>query len=256
MTTAPWIPRLSPTKRKARLFCLPPAGRGASHYYAWTRELADDGIDVVPVHLAGREDRLAEPAADRIADVVEPLADVLATRLDAPYAMWGHSMGAILAFETVRALVGRQAPMPKAVLLAACRAPHLPRRLRPIRALADAEFLDELRRRYGGMPNAASDTADARDAMLAELLKLMTPTLRADVTLVETYEYSEGGPLNCALVALGGRDDQSVTSDELAAWQDHTTGRFKHVQFPGGHFFADTQRVAVLRIIRQAMLGD
>ena len=191
---------------------------------------------------------MSEPAAKRVAEIVEPLCDALAPLLDVPYAMWGHSMGGILAYETTRELRRRHARLPVTLVVAACRAPHVPRRMPPIHALDDESFIAEIRRRYGGLPESTTT-----DRLSAELLRLMTPTLRADVTLAETYQYIEEPPLICQLVALGGADDAAVTEADLAAWRDHTTGDFEVHRLPGGHFFPDRQRPAIFDILRHAL---
>jgi len=125
-------------------------------------------------------------------------------------------------------------------------APQLPGRYGPLSGLPDDEFLDQLHRRYGYVP-------PEDDGYLDELLALMLPTLRSDVTISDRYVYAEEEPLDCPITAFGGLDDPTVTRDELAAWGHQTRGRFETRRLPGGHFYLESEWKFLVRFIANAL---
>jgi len=178
-----------------------------------------------------------------LADLVPALAEGLAPLLDRPFALFGHSMGAVVAFEVARELRRRGAPEP---VLLAVSGRQAPRRLDPeppFCHLPDAEFLEELQRRYDGIP----------PEVLAEkeLLQLLLPALRADVEALEGYVYAADAPLACRISCFGGEGDRHVTAVDLEAWRDETSGRVTVRTFRGGHFFVDSARGEVLSALAQ-----
>jgi medium-chain acyl-[acyl-carrier-protein] hydrolase len=223
-----------------RLICLPYAGAAASIFRQWPAGFAPD-IEVFAVQLPGRETRIWEPALTSLPVLVERLAAALEPWIDRPYALFGHSMGALIAYELARALEARALPGPSHLFVSAQSAPHRPNRHPPLHQLPDEELLAALRT-LTARADAAMDNA--------ELMRLLLPTLRADCTLCDTYQWKADAPLTGTLTALGGRDDRSVTRAELEAWRRHTTGAFDVRIFPGDHFFLHSARAAVLRAIR------
>lgn len=211
-----------------RLLTLPYAGGGSAMYYRW-RQILPAPIDVAPISLPGREARFAERPQTDLRALVAEIADAVVPALDRPFAILGHSMGAWLAFELARELRRRAMPMPCVLIVAASPAPHRPRSMQPMHELRDAEFVAEMSRRFDGVPPAVL----AND----ELLHLLLPAMRADVELLETYEYSDEPPLACDVLAIGGTKDRAVSATDLADWRRHTSGRFSHRRLPGGHFF-------------------
>jgi medium-chain acyl-[acyl-carrier-protein] hydrolase len=234
-----WIlrTRTRPTAR-LRLFCLPYAGGAASAYRGWVETLPSD-VDVCPVQLPGRGSRFREAPFRRVADLVPALAEGLVPLLDLPFAIFGHSMGAVVAFELARELRRRGARAPVLLGLSGHQAPRRPDAKPPFSHLPDAEFLEEVRRRYDGIP----------PEVLAEeeLLQLLLPVLRADIQALETYAYEEEPALDCAISCFGGEDDPHVSLEDLEAWRDETHGPLRVRTFPGGHFFVESARAQVLR---------
>lgn len=229
-----------------RLFCLPHAGGSASMFAGWQRQLSS-GLHVCPIQLAGRQNRLAEPPFTRIEPLVEQLAGVIElVSDDRPFAVFGHSMGGFIAFELARELRRRGAATPVALLIASCRAAHLPTLAPAMGELPAPAFLDALRL-YAGVP--ASLMANG------ELLELMLPTLRADVRLTEAYRFVYQPPLECAIFAYGGAEPGDVSFEQLSAWQQLTRGRFRVQTFPGAHFFLEQSQAAFLNAL-QADLAD
>lgn len=237
--SSPWL--LCHERResvRARLFCFPYAGAGASTYRLWSRELPA-GVEVIAIQPPGRENRLREAGLTSIGAMVEALVPELLPKLDVPYALFGHSMGAIVAFETARALEGRgEALAPKHVFLSGRRAAQLAVRESPIHQLSDASFLEQVQQRYGAIPESL-----LREA---ELMALLLPCLRADFAALESFHPGLRGPLACAISVFGGSDDSLAPLDELEAWRSQTTGAFRVRQFEGGHFYLTPRRAELL----------
>jgi medium-chain acyl-[acyl-carrier-protein] hydrolase len=210
-----------------RLLGFPCAGGSASSFAGWTAELPST-VELRPVRLPGRLDRLHEPPFTSMAPLVETLADELEPTLTSPFAMFGHSMGALVAYELARELRRRGARRPAGLFVASCGAPHLPRRAPPLRALPDDRFISELRR-LDGIPEelARSD----------ELLELVLPALRADIVLCEEYAWAPEPPLDVPISVFGGASDPRVLADDLTAWHDHTEAAFVQRTVAGNHFF-------------------
>jgi medium-chain acyl-[acyl-carrier-protein] hydrolase len=224
--------------------CLPYAGGGAAIYQPWWKALPPS-IELWAARLPGRESRLGEAAFRDAAAVVAPLACALASAAPAPaLAIYGHSMGGLLGFELAHALAARGIPV-DALLVSGCRAPHLPPREQPLHTLDDEALPRQLAERYGGMPREVLDTP--------ELLRLVLPTLRADLEVVESYRFVERPPGPWRLTAYGGVDDPSVPPAELLEWQRHTSAAFRLEIVAGSHFFIQENRAAVLRSVTREL---
>ena len=239
MTRSSWtqVSRPRPAAR-LRLICLPAAGGGASRYRGWPAHLPDD-VEVVSVQLPGREDRFNETPFESMKQVVDELLDGLANYLGAPFALFGHSMGALIAFELVRRMRPRNL-QPVHLFASGCRAPDLPSRSPNWHTLSDREFIAAVGK-LGGIP----------PELLAEkqFLNEMLPMLRSDCTLVETYVFRPQLPLSCPVTAFGGLQDQEVFPEDVRAWSSHTTGPFRVHLLPGDHFFVNSARSDVLRLL-------
>ena len=230
-----WLLR-SPADLPVRLFCFSHAGAGASTFGAWAGPLARAGVDVCPVQLPGRENRFREPPHHRLEPLLEALGSALFRHLDRPYALFGHSLGALLAYELARVLsaVGLR---PERLLVSGRIAPQL-RDTRPaMHGLSDTELVAGLRE-LGGIPDALLDNR--------ELLAMQLPTLRADLAVNETYRHVAGPPLEVPVTAFGGDRDPKVGIAELRAWARTTRAGFRASVLPGGHFFIAGSRNRLL----------
>ena len=244
-----WLlrPRLRPTAM-VRLFCLPSAGCGPSMFHGWAAALPDT-IEVIGVGLPGRESLISEPLLNGLPEIANQIIRAMEPLLDRPYALFGHSMGAWLAYELCHQLRRNMQPMPRRLMVSGRRAPHLPPRRSPLRGLGDAELLAEVQKRYGGIS----------DAVLAEpeLMKLLLPVLRTDITAVETYVCPDEPPLQCNIDSFGGLQDDEINEDELQAWAIHTLGSFSVKRFSGGHFYLqEPSSVVLLNAIAESTQHD
>jgi medium-chain acyl-[acyl-carrier-protein] hydrolase len=227
-TTATWAVRWQPApSARLRLFCLPHAGGGTIVYRPWAQRLAP-GIEVVAIRLPGRETRFREPVPGRIQDLAVGVVRAITPLLDVPYALFGHSMGALVAFEACQALRRTGLPAPTRLLVSGRPAPHLPLRHAPVHAAPTAELVARLRD-YQGTRSELLDDPVALSAFIS--------VLRADLASSEMYRYGAQPPLDCPISAFGGVDDQFAPEADLAAWESHTAAGFRVQRFPGGHFF-------------------
>jgi medium-chain acyl-[acyl-carrier-protein] hydrolase len=224
---------------RLRLYCFPYAGGGASVYRNWGQGVSPE-IEVCAVQPPGREQRLAEKPFTQFSPYVEAIAAAIEPTLTLPYAFFGHSLGALPAFECSRILRAKSVRAPVALFVSGCRAPQVPFRDTHTRDLSDELFLEELRR-LNGTPKEALEHP--------ELMALLLPLLRGDFSVYETYQYRPEPPLDCPLHVFGGAGDARVTQFDLAAWAAETTGRSSVRMFPGDHFFLH----AAQRAITQAM---
>src|SRR5215831_10645719 len=236
---AAWVRRAQrPRPPLVTLFCLPFAGGGAGVFREWPAGLPAV-IEVCPVHLPGREARFGEPAIGDLDALVDALLEGLLSHLVGPFALFGHSMGGLIAFELADRLRGRGVT-PAWFFASGVRAPHLRPRPDPRHALPDDEFLAALRQLNGTPPELLENP---------EIMDLMLPTLRSDFRLVETYRYRPRPPLECPVAAFGGRDDPNVPREDLEAWRRQAAGRFEAHVLPGDHFFLTPSRDEVLGVI-------
>lgn len=243
MTPAPasnlWLSCRRPNSAaKLRLFCFAHAGIGASLFRLWSDELPAS-IEVQAVQLPGREARLREPLATALPALAEQVAEALLPVLTGPFAIFGHSLGALLGFEVARGLRRRGARPPVHLLVAARAAPQLPRDQPLLHTLPSDKLVAEVVRRYDGIPAAVRQEP--------ALLQLLLPVLRADLQLLETYEYAEGEPLECPLSVFGGQQDGTVQPAQLEGWRAQTSEAFRLRLLPGNHFFLNTSRTALLQ---------
>lgn len=228
-----WRQVLNP---RMRLFCVPHSGAGAAVYRPWAPLLPDD-VELISVRLPGRETRFREPAFSRLDDLVPDLADSLAPLFDLPYGWFGHSMGALVAFETCREIRRRGLPEPVRLAVSSRPAPHLA--AHSVSALGlpgqtsvgnatDAEFAALI-----AALNGNSGDGQAGVSALAPFI----PTLRADLSVVETYQYRDEPPLDTPISVCGGEQDPVASLDELHAWNVHSRVGCTVRTFPGGHFY-------------------
>ncbi|MFO1427692.1 MAG: alpha/beta fold hydrolase, partial [Steroidobacteraceae bacterium] len=233
-----WFVRFRPTTAATvRLFCFPYAGGGAAIYRPWAQNLPAS-VDLCALQLPGRETRIRETPIARIDTIADTAVNCMQERLDLPFALFGHSMGSVIAFEVARRILAAGLPAPVHLWLSARRAPGLADVDPPLRQLGDDEFVDALDRRYGGIP--AEVRADR------ELMALLLPGLRADIAALETHVVSAEPQLTCPLTVFGGSADPRAPVGQLDGWRAATAGRFRVRIFEGGHFYIVPRRAELL----------
>ena len=232
-----WIAfRKTTPDARVRLFCLPYAGAGASVFRPWV-DLLPPEIELCAIQLPGREERSREERFTRIDPLVEDLARHLEGSLDRPFALFGHSMGSVIAYELACFLRRAGLPEPLHLFVSGRRAPQVPYGRDPVHGLDEEAFIRKLRE-LNGTPEEVFQHPD--------LLAYVLPTLRADFAICETYAYRSEAPLRCPISAFGGQGDAEVSEEGLAKWGQLTAGGFRMELFPGGHFFVHECRQRLL----------
>lgn len=235
-------------RARLNLFCFPYAGGGAQVFRNWQAAFdAATGVQVLPVQYPGRGVRLREQPYTDWRPLVEAMAEAVLPLAEVPFALFGHSMGATLAFELARLLRDRHGLEPRRLFAAGRRAPQTPETDAPTHGLPDDEFREELRR-LNGTPAELLEHP--------ELMELMLPVIRADFTLTQTYRYEPGRPLACPFSVYGGLRDGDVTRGHLEGWREHTTGPCSLRMFDGDHFFLLTSEARILAAVRDDLLRD
>ncbi|HEX8052740.1 MAG TPA: alpha/beta fold hydrolase [Thermoleophilaceae bacterium] len=235
-----WLHRPEPQPDPPmRLICLPFAGGMAQSFHPWAGPLSTVA-ELCAVALPGRGTRVQEPSIDRIDRLTTFVSAAVRGLLDRPYALFGHSMGALLAYELARELDRAGAPAPLRLFVSGFRAPHLPARGDPLHVLPDDELtarLDE----FGGTPPKVMESN--------AFMGLFLPPTRADLAACETYEHVPGPALATPITAFGGRADRLVSEDELRAWEQHTSGAFMLRLFEGGHFYLRDREAEFVEVL-------
>lgn len=226
-------------KAGVRLICFPYAGGTAMVYRSWAQRLPAE-VEVLAVQLPGRASRMQEPLHFDLPRLIEAMAPVLAPHLEAPFAFFGHSMGAMIAFELARLLRREGRAGPLRLFVSGRSAPQLNRTHAPLHDLPQPELLRELGR-LNGTPREVLEHP--------ELMELMLPILRADFSVCDTYEYREEPPLDCPITAFGGLQDAGVPRRNLEAWREQTSGAFTLRMLPGDHFFLHSDESLLLRLL-------
>ncbi|MGX9883183.1 thioesterase II family protein [Streptomyces sp. NPDC002276] len=250
-----WFPPCRPVSTPApaldanaiQLFCLPHAGAGASAYRDWP-ELLAPGIEAIPVQLPGRESRHREPARRSAAQLVAELSGPLAGRAGRDFALFGHSMGALLSYELAHALTELGKP-PRHLFVSGLGGPHLPFAGPVLHEKTDDELVEAVAEMEGTAPEVLAQP---------ELMQLLLPLLRADLTVWETYVPRPTSLLKVSvpITALGGRHDPGVSLDRLNAWEELTSADFHVEVFEGGHFFHYGAYDEVATIIKKRLLDS
>jgi medium-chain acyl-[acyl-carrier-protein] hydrolase len=242
----PWLVNWKPNRRASvRLFCFPYGGGGDSIFRSWQQSLSDT-IEVCPVQLPGRGSRMTEPPCTDINQLVRDAGQALAPYLDKPFALFGHSMGALIAFELARHMRSKYSVQPVHLFASGRRSPQTTNEpLDP--KLFDSE-LPAMLRRNNGTPEEVLENP--------ELMELVLPIIRADLALCKSYVYIPKPPFSFPITAFGGLDDHGVPRRYIEGWREHTIGPFVLRMLPGDHFFLNTSRLLLLEAISKELEQD
>ncbi|MFD7133819.1 thioesterase II family protein [Streptomyces sp. NPDC059894] len=244
LDTDVWIRRFHPSpEAAARLVCFPHAG-GSAGFYFWLSARLHPQVEVLAVQYPGRQERRAEPQVSDIEGLAGSIADVLRPWWAEPPAFFGHSMGALVAYETARRLQSTTGSGPAALFASGRRAPSTVRTER-LHLADDRDLVAEIVRQGGTPPALLEDP---------ELVAMVLPTLRGDYRAVERYRHRPGPPIGAPVTVLVGTDDPKVTADEARAWERHTDGPTEVLSFSGGHFFLTEHQDRIGALIRSRLL--
>ncbi|QKW11215.1 thioesterase [Streptomyces sp. NA04227] len=240
-----WIRRYHPADPGApKLVVLPHAGGSGTFYFPMSRALAPR-VEVLAIQYPGRQDRRSEKLLESVDELADQLFPLLLDRLEGPFALFGHSMGASLAFEVARRLeeAGRA---PRALFASARPAPSRQREGGTVHLGTDDELIALIK----GLSGTDSQVLEDE-----ELLRLTLPAVRGDYKAAETYRYRPGRSLTCPVYALTGDDDPMVTEDEARAWGEHTSGPFALDVYRGGHFYLVNHQAAINKSVTERLLS-
>lgn len=231
---------------KIKLFCLPYAGGSASVYYKFKRYMTD-GIELCPVELAGRGSRISQPCYDTLEQAADDVYGIIKNKIeDAQYAIFGHSLGSILAFEVIRRLKANGDKAPVHAFLSGSRPPHRLNKDKPLHGLPDDLFIKEI---------LALGGTDKDVFQNEELRKYFVPLLKADFRIVENYKFdNKFEKLNIGITIFNGKNDK-ITNNEMQDWQMYTSGAFNLYEFEGNHFFINTHTKEVAKIINLTLFN-
>ncbi len=223
-----------------RLFCFPYAGAGPVVFRNWHERLPAQ-VEVIGLRYPGRESRLRETPFVSLPPLIENVFAEILPYLNQPFAFFGHSLGGLIAFELTRKLRSEQSPQPKHLFISSRRAAHLPDPFPPLHVLNNAEFVQKIQQRYNGIPDVI-----LKDP---ELLELFLPILRADFSVLESYQYQPAPVLDIPISAYLGLHDPGISLQDVRDWQEHTRQQISVQAFPGDHFYLQNQRDALVQSI-------
>lgn len=222
--------------RKFRLYCFCYAGGNASAYLPWQSALISE-VELYAIQLPGRGAYWNEKPYTSLQDLIPALATLIGQQEKMPFAFFGHSLGAMLAFELTRYCRDHALPLPEHLFMSGSDAPQYRSPSKRLHELPDDALIEALRK-YDGTP---AELFEHRD-----LMALVLPTIRADFALVANYQYFAAPLLNTPLTVFAGRHDEHVLIEHVEEWRRETSGNFRMCWFEGGHFFINSERQAVL----------
>jgi medium-chain acyl-[acyl-carrier-protein] hydrolase len=235
-----WFPSRRPRPQaRLQLFCFPYAGGSPSAFASWDSHLSG-WIEVRPLQLPGRWSRSHELPLTRFDEIVTAVGRLLPEVIDRPYAIFGHSMGALLGFEVVRYFRRHGFVLPGCLLVSGRRAPHLQDDDLPIPDMPQQHFLSHLRK-LNGTPQELLENP--------ELMELFGPVIRTDFSVCRSYVYAAEEPLDCPIIGFGGDNDPEVAEGRLAAWQIQTCRWWREHTFVGDHFYLHPSVSPLLRTV-------
>ncbi len=222
---------------KFKLICLPFAG-GSRYAYHRFAKLSPDWLDIVPMDIPGRGNRIGEKPMTCINKIVEDILDNIINEINEPYAIFGHSMGALTTLLLARKIRERQLPQPLHLFVTGHGAPATDMK-EIIRSTMTREELIEELKALDGMPE---------DVLNDEvLLDYCLPILRADFEAIETHKYVKEEKLDVPITCVIGKDE-NITTNEALAWQDETNNSFELKHYPGRHFFIFNYEKELIRL--------
>lgn len=242
MNDSPWIAGSRESLGLPALVCFPHAGGGSAAFWGWRAHACSD-FDLLIAQLPGRERRFREKPLTHLRETIDHLSAALVTALRGPYVMFGHSLGALTAFEVARTLVGRGLPHPELLVLSACAAPHLGRTEEWCQ-LDDEQLINRCMM-LNGLPEEPRH--------LREFMAVTLPALRADLRAGAKHVVAPGKQLACPILCLMGGRDPLVQPRDMAGWAEYTSGDFAITCFEGDHFYLQERTQEVVQLIRDQL---
>lgn len=230
MSKTKWFPYGANTNSKCKIqvFCFYFAGGSSSVFKQWVG--ASKEIAFIPVELPGRGMRIGEPGMERIEEVVGDIIPMIYEVARPPFSFFGHSMGAMIAFQTAWQLHSHHMLIPEMLIVAGRHAPHRPDPSRLNSKMNDDELINELKR-LNGTPGEILDNP--------EMIRFLIPIIRSDLKLHESFKYT-GQTLQIPIYAHCGHLDYEADKKIMGYWKEVTDGPFQIEEFQGDHFFVQS----------------
>jgi len=241
-----WLTVRPQEQARARLFCLPYAGSGASVFSQWQAGLPSS-LEVCPLQLPGRENRLTDPPVRDVPELAEQIARQILPWLNRPFVLFGHSYGALLAFEVTRSLRRSGSPAPVKLLVSGFCAPRVRPFHQGLHQVDRNELLQWLQETSGETDEALTHR---------EWQDLLLPTLRADLEAIEHYQYVSEPLLECPVTAFVGKTDAIAPWEKMIAWRRETLADFNLHVLDGSHLFLRSHRASLLSLIQQELTAS
>lgn len=234
--------------KSIKLFCIPHAGGSATNYIKWNRYF-DDTIKLCPIEIAGRGRRFDETLISEMDLMVNDIYNTIKKEINSSeYAIFGHSMGSIIAFELYHKIKEQGMKEPVHIFFSARTSPDICKDKDIMHKLPYERFIKEIYK-IGG---TSVDIFENK-----ELCNIFVPILRSDYKLIETYKYTEKNVLiDCDITILYGEQDQSIELEYLNEWQKHTRQKCIIKGFPGGHFFINEKIEEVINLINITLIHN
>ena len=241
---------VSPPKESdsKRLFFFPHAGGGASYYNTWSKYFKNTGISIYSIQMPGREMRLYDEKITSFNFLIDQLTLLMQPHIDKPFAFFGHSMGALIAFELTRALNDKLHVQPEHLFLSGRYSPEIHKKEHILHNLSDAELLEHLE--YLGGTNKSI-------LQNPKMCNLILPVLHSDLQICDSYKYNKSFPIFCNTTVLGSTDDVTTKVEELFEWEKHFSNNcsFTVELFDGCHFYHEKNKEEIIRMIIDKLVG-
>jgi medium-chain acyl-[acyl-carrier-protein] hydrolase len=244
MNSKYWIVRRPIGIPRFRLYCFCYAGGSAASFLDWQAAVGPS-VEICPLQLPGRGARFHEAPYTVFSELIADMSDVIERETKLPFAFFGHSMGGLLAFELARHNMKHGRELPTHLFISGCEAAKYRTSQEKLHLLSDRAFLKHLEKYNGTPPEVLAHP---------ELMKLVLPTVRADFSLVEEYQYTPSPPLNVPVTVLAGRDEVFDSPKKISGWKEETRNACRIEWFEGGHFFIHSSRQAVIECIRAELM--
>ena len=232
-----------------QMFCLPYAGGSASIYYEWA-DAFNGALEICPLEYAGRGKRFCDDYFKSIEEAAEDMSEKIIKQRRGEYVIYGHSMGCLVALETLFALKKKGAYMPKAVIIAGTRPPHLMYKDKPLEKMTRDELMQEI----FSMGQMEKEIMEDK-----EMYDIVADIMYADVQMFKSYQrHYNDGKLNVPMLVLAGEDDEEAPEEDMMEWQNYTKGDFEFEQFEGDHFFAFHNKSVydfIIRYLRRRLVA-
>ena len=241
-----WLTPINQLRTPSKqLFCFPYAGGGASIFRPWKNYLGPE-IGAYAIQLPGRESRFTEEPISDLITIAKASADAISEICSRPFAIFGHSLGAAIAYEVTAELEARGLK-PAQLFISGRQSPNRKPLRAPISHLSDAEFIEQLKS-YNTTPREIFENR--------EILELLLPMLKADFSMAENYQHQIGSKVNAPITALASKGDIWLSPESISDWSKKTFGPFSSHWFEGGHLYLNQETEALVKYIQEKLLKD